>query len=110
MYSLIKEINRSVKHLLYYYEKLVFSKLQFNWEENLKKCTTFEEQKGTRYIRGNVYFGIIIFSCLSSTKVCLRFILICFDREIKGFYQSSLGNEVDFTDIVNVSPNILAQN
>ena len=87
-----------------------FSKLQFYREENLKKCTTFEEQKGTRYIRGNVYFGIIVFSCLSSTKPCLRFLLICFDREIKGFYQSSLGNEVDFMDIMNVSPNILAKN
>ena len=87
-----------------------FSKLQFYREENLKKCTTFEEQKGTRYIRGNVYFGIIVFSCLSSTKPCLRFLLICFDREIKGFYQSSLWNEVDFMDIMNVSPNILAKN
>ena len=110
MSSLLKEINRSVKHLLYYYEKLTFSKLQFYREENLKKCTTFEEQKGTRYIRGNVYFGIIVFSCLSSTTLCLRFLLICFDREIKGFYQSSSGNEVDFTDIMNVSPNILAKN
>ena len=44
---LIKEINRSVKHLLYYYEKLTFSKLQFYQEKNVKKCTTFEEQKGT---------------------------------------------------------------
>ena len=76
----------------------------------MKKCTSFEEQKGTRYIRGNVYFGIIVFSCLSSTKPCLRFLLICFAREIKGFYQSSLGNEVDFRDIMNVSPNILAKN
>ena len=76
----------------------------------MKKCTSFEEQKGTRYIRENVYFGIIIFSCLSSTKPCLRFLLNCFVREIKGFYQSSLGNEVDFRDIMNVSPNILAEN
>ena len=59
------------------------------------------------YIRGNVYFGITVFSCLSSTKSCLEFVLICFDWEIKGFYQSSLGNEVDFTNIMNVSPNIL---
>ena len=110
MSSLVKEINRSVEHLLYYYEKLTFSKLQFYREENLKNCTTFEEPKGTRYIRGNIYFGIIVFSCLSSAKQCLRFLLICFDREIKSFYQSSLGNEVDFTDIMNVSPNILAKN
>ena len=75
----------------------------------MKKCTSFEEQKSTRYIRGNVYFGIIVFSCLSSTKPCLRFLLICFAREIKGFYQSSLGNEVDFTNIMNVSSNILAK-
>ena len=95
---------------IYYWEKLTFSKLRFSRKENLKKCTNFEEQKGTRYIRGNVYFGIIVFSCLSSTKPCLRFLLICFAREIKGFYQSSLGNEVDFRDIMNVSLNILAKN
>ena len=79
-------------------------------KENLRKCTSFEEQKDTRYIRGNVYFGIIVFSCLSSTKSCLRFLLICFAREIKGFYQSSLGNEVDFKDIMNFSLNISAKN
>ena len=72
----------------------------------MKKCTSFEEQKGTRYIRENVYFGIIIFSCLLSTKQCLRFLLNCFVREIKDFYQSSFGNEVDFRDM-NISLNIL---
>ena len=107
---LIKEINRSVKHLLYYYEKLTFSKLQFYQEKNVKKCTTFEEQKGTKYICGNFYFGIIVFSCLSSTKPCLRFLLICFAREMKGFFQSSLGIEIYFRDMMNVSPNILAKN
>ena len=90
MSGLIKEINRSVKHLL------------------LRKND--EEQRGTRCIQGNVYFVITVFSCLSSTKPCLRFLLICFDREIKGFHQSSLGNGVDFTDIINVSLNILAEN
>ena len=109
----VKEINRLIwKGIsnIYYWEKLTFSKLRFSRKENLKKCTSFEEQKGTRYIRGNVYFGIIVFSCLSSTKPCLRFLLICFDREIEGFYQSSLGIEVDFMDIMNISPNILAKN
>ena len=95
---------------IYYYEKLTFLKLQFYRKEDLKKYTTFEEQKGTRYIRRNAYFGIIAFSCLSFAKSCLRFFLIFFDQEIKGFYQSYLGNEVDFTDIMNVSPNILAKN
>ena len=48
--------------------------------------------------------------CFSSKKQCLRFILNCFMWEIKGFYQSSLGNEVDFRDIMNISPHILAKN
>ena len=73
----------------------MFSKPGFYRKENLKKCTSFEEQKGTRYIRGNVYFGIIIFGCLSSTKSCLRFLLICFNREIKGFYQSPLAKNLN---------------
>ena len=77
---------------------------------NLKKCTSFEEKKGKRYIWGNVYFGIIVFSCVSSTKQCLRFLLICFAQEIKGFYQSSLGSEVDLRDIMNISRNTLAKN
>ena len=76
----------------------------------MKKGTSFEEQKGTRYIRENVYFEIIVFSCLSSTKPCLRYLLICFAREIKGFFKSSLGNEADFRVIMNVFPNILAKN
>ena len=48
------------------WEKLTFSKLVgkgISRKENLKKGISFEEQKGTRYIRGNVHFGIIIFSC-----------------------------------------------
>ena len=73
-------------------------------------CTSVEEQKRARYIRENVYLDIIIFSCISSTKACLRFLLNRFVREIKGFYQSSLGNGIDFKDIMSVSPNILAKN
>ena len=76
----------------------------------MKKCTSFEEQKGIRYIREYLYVSIIIFSCLSSTKLCLRFLLCCFVGEIKGFYQSSLRNEIDLRDIINFSPNILAKN
>ena len=71
---------------------------RFFQKENLKKRASFEEQKYTRYIRGNVNFGIIVFSCLSSIKISLRFFLICFAWEIKSFYQSSLKIEVDFTE------------
>ena len=79
--------------------------------ENLKKCAILDDQKGTRYILGKVYFIIIIVGCLLSTNACLRFllILICFAREIKGFYQSSIGNKVDFSGIMNVSSNISAK-
>ena len=63
-------------------------------------------------------FTKIFVSALSSSTVfrlqkpCLRFLLNCFAGEIgeKGFYRSSLGNEVDFRDIMNVSPIILAKN
>ena len=90
--------------------KFLFFKRRASSNKFLKKCTSFEEQKGTRHILGNVCFGIFVFSCLSSTKACLRFLLICFAREIKRFYQSSLGNEVDLTGIMNLSANILAKN
>ena len=43
----------------------------------MKKCTSFEEQKGTRYIWENVYFDIF-FSCLLSTKLSqISFELFC---------------------------------
>ena len=104
-----KEIKRYVKHLIL--RKTDVLKTLISSEKDLKKCTAFEEQNGRRYIRvGNVYFGIIVFSCLLSTKPWLRYLSICFDREIKGFYQSTLENEFDFTNIMNVSVLILAKN
>ena len=60
-------------------------------------------------IRGNIYFDIIVFSCLSFPKSCLEFLLISFAREIKGFYQISWGNEIDFTNMMYISPKISAQ-
>ena len=51
-----------------------------------------------------------LLSSAVSRKPSLGFLLNCFVQEIKGFYQSSLGNEVDFRDIVNVFPNILTKN
>ena len=51
---------------------------------------------------------------LSSAVFCLQnrasFLFNCFVWQMKGFYQSSFGNEVDFRDIINVSPNIFAKN
>ena len=62
---------------------------------------------GKKMWRNAIAFGIIVFSCPLSTKSCLIFILISFVREIKRFYQSSSGNDVDLRDKVNVSSNIL---
>ena len=97
---------------IYYWKKLTFSKLVE--KVNLSK-RKFEEihqlwrAKNTRYIWENVYFGIFIFRCCSSTKLSqISFKL--FFLEIKGFHQSSLENEVDFRDLMRVSPNFLAKN
>ena len=66
-------------------KEMTFSKLRLSLKQNFKKCTRFEEQKSTRYIRGNVHLGIIVFSCLSYTKPCLRVFLICFVWRYKTF-------------------------
>ena len=69
-------MERNVKHLLL--KKLTLSKLQFSRKENLKKCTHFEEHKVTRYIRGNVYIGIIVFSSfVLKTLSQISFKLFC---------------------------------
>ena len=57
-------MERNVKHT-FNREKLTFSKLQFSQKENLKKCTNFEEQKGTRYI----WWGGTFIFALSSSAV-----------------------------------------
>ena len=47
--------------------------------------------------------------CTRMTFVCHSFVVLLW-IEVKDFYQSFLGNEVDFTDIMIASPNILAKN
>ena len=110
----IKEIKRLIRKRMsniYYWEELTFSKLSFSRKENLKKVTNFENQKGTRYIRQNVYIDIIVFSCYSSTKLFFRFLLNCFVREInKKLPENFQQKGWVFTDIMNVSLNILAKN
>ena len=64
-----------------------------SWKENLKKCTSFEEQEGTEGIIFGKMLILALFSAVLCLQKCLRFLLICFAWEIKGFYQSSLGNE-----------------
>ena len=64
-FSSIEEINGLLSKgmsNIYYWEKLAFSNLvgKKNCQRvNLKKCTSFEEQKVTRFIWGKVYFRIV---------------------------------------------------
>ena len=89
--NLILVIKRNGKVNFHQFNRIIYhlsisSKLKtcFSQKENLKKCTGFEEQKGTRYVWGNVCFDFIDLSSLSSTKQCLEFLLICLAWEIKG--------------------------
>ena len=46
---------------------------------------------------------------MAGFQICISVSLICLTVEIKDFDQSFLENEVDFRDIINVFPNILAR-
>ena len=61
----------NVKHLLL--RKTDVLKTSIFSKKKLIKCSSFEEQKGTRYIRGKAFFGIIVFSRLSLISFNLFF-------------------------------------
>ena len=63
-------ISKGMPHI-YYYEKLMFSKLRF-WlfsEKKMKKCTSFEQQKGT-----SLFGETFIFALLSSKQSCINWL------------------------------------
>ena len=121
IFSPITETNWLINKGVFFYlmflniftEKLTFSKLarKVNFSER-----KFEEMhwlwraKGYKVYSGIRLFWHYYFQLYFVYKPCLRFLLNCFVREIKGFYKSSFGNEVDFRDIMNVSLNILDKN
>ena len=86
-FSSIMEVHGSIRKIdmliskgissIYYWEKLTFSKLQFSRKENLKKCTSFEEQKGTSHIWGNVFFFMSSAVFVHKTMSQISFNLIC---------------------------------
>ena len=84
----------------------------YPWKSKFLGNNIWINALGLKSKKAQGIFGEIFILALlpSSTKTCFRFLLICFAHDIKGFYKSSLGNEVDFRDIMNVSPNILANN
>ena len=79
----------------------MLSKLQFHWKESLKKCTTYEEQKGEEGI-----FGQMFILALSSLAV------FCLQNCASDFNLFWSGDQrlFHFTDIMNISSNILAKN
>ena len=56
--------------------------------------------KKVQGIFGKTFYVALLSSAVFRQQDCLRFFLNCFFREIKGFYQSSLGDEVDFREIM----------
>ena len=80
-FSSIKDINRYVKHLLL--RKTDVLKTSILWERKFEKIHYLLKAKRYKVYSGNIYFGIIIFSCFWSTIPCLGFLLICFDWEIR---------------------------
>ena len=110
-FSFVKKINwqRNVKHLLLRKTDVlkICRKSKFLGKKMWRNALPLKSKKvkgifGEKFILGLSSAVFLLQNCVS-----LIFILICFAREIKGFYQSSLENEVDFRDIMNVSPNIL---
>ena len=101
-------LSNTIIYISFIYSSTAKFKTRFSCKKDSKKCTCFAELKGTRYIQGNVYFEIIVFSSLSPTDLRLEFVFICFPRALKAFYQISRGNRLDFMDMRYISPKILA--
>ena len=97
---------------IYYWEKLAFLKLI--GEVNFLERKVEEMHQFWRAKRYKVYLGKRLFGhyCLELSliyKIVPQISFNLFAQDTKGFYQSSLGNKVDFMDIMNVYPNILAK-
>ena len=66
----------------------------------------------SKFLHGILHYQLVLPNYKKNHSIKPNFILttratlICCARKIKDFYQSSLGNEVDFRDNMNVSPNI----
>ena len=89
---------------IYYSQNL--SEKKFLRKKIWKNALALKSKKVPVIFRETLILGLLSSAVFNSTKPCLRFLLICFAQNIKAFYHRSSGNEVDFRDIMNVSPNI----
>ena len=103
--SLVKKSIGKGMSNIYYWEKLTFSNLvgKLNWRNALAL-------KSKKVYSGKRLFWHYCLQLSFVYKTVSQTFLICFAWDIKGFYQSFLGNKADFWDIMKVSPNILAKN
>ena len=63
----------------------------------MKFAVTLKNKNVQDIFRETFIFALVPSAALSLQNSVSDFFLICFAREIKGFYQSSLGNEDDFS-------------
>ena len=88
---------------------MTLSKLRFSQKDNLKKCTSFEEQRNKVYSRKRLFWHFHLqLSFVYKTVSQIYFNLFC--SEDKRDLSEFLGNKIDFTNIMNVNPNVLAKN
>ena len=78
--------------------------------EKIWKNALALKRKKVQGIFGETFDLALLSSAVFCLQNCLIFLLICFGQETKCFCQSYLGNEVDFSDIMTIFPNILTKN
>ena len=124
-FSWIKQINRYVKHLLL--RKTDFLKKNFIERKIWRKHYLWRAKRHKLYSGKHLFWHYrlqlsFVYKTVSQISFNLlwsedRRLLSEFSRKWgwshrhnESFYQSSLGNEADLTDIMKVSPNVLAKN
>ena len=94
---------------IYHWEKLTCPKSKFLGKKILRNVLALKSKKVQDIFRKTLfwhYYLQLSFVCKTVSQISFK--LFC--SVDKRLFHSSLGNEVDFMDIMNVSPNILAKN
>ena len=77
-------------------------KSKFLRKENWRNALALKKKKAQGKF-GKTFMLRLLSKLFFVQKTCLIFLLNYFVSKIKGFYQSSLGNEIEFREIMNVS-------
>ena len=76
--------------------------LIFLRKENWRNALALKKKKAQGKF-GKTFMLRLLSKLFFVQKTCIIFLLNYFVSKIKGFYQSSLGNEIEFREIMNVS-------